>query len=177
MSHSDLATSVNHPTNAADRVSLRYAVKSSDRDVVRSIIERTSFFRSDEVDVAVELVEEHLNRGIASGYHFVFAECNGAVAGYACFGPIACTIGSFDLYWIAVDPVQQGQGVGRQLMEVVEAQVIAAGGRRIYIDTSGQLKYAPTRRFYERSGFRCAARLVDFYAPGDDRLILEKVVA
>lgn len=177
MSHSDLATSVNHPTSAADRVSLRYSVKPDDRDVVRSIIERTSYFRSDEVDVAVELVEEHLHRGIASGYHFVFAECNGAVVGYACFGPIACTVASYDLYWVAVDPVQQGQGIGRQLIDAVETQIIAAGGCRVYIDTSGQPKYAPTWRFYERSGFRCAARLLDFYAPGDDRLIFEKVVA
>ncbi len=165
------------PTSESPRRSLRYEVRHSDRDAVRTIVERTGFFRADEIDVAVELVDEHLARGLASGYYFVFAEIEGAVVGYSCYGPIACTMASYDLYWIAVDPTQQGQGVGRQLIQATEAGIAAAGGRRIYIDTSGQPKYAPTRAFYERSGFRCAARLVDFYAPGDDRLIYEKVVA
>ena len=31
--------------------------------------------------------------------------------------------------------------------------------------------------FYQRSGFRCAARLVDFYAPSGDRLIYARTVA
>ncbi len=62
------------------------------------------------------------------------------------------------------------------LMRAVESQIASVGGRRIYIDTSGQPKYEPTRMFYERCGFRCEARLVDFYEPGDDRLIFVKVV-
>jgi ribosomal protein S18 acetylase RimI-like enzyme len=165
------------PTSDSCRCLLRYEVRHSDRDAVQTIVERTEFFRADEVNVAVELVDEYLARGLASGYHFVFAENEGAVVGYACYGPIACTVASYDLYWIAVDPTQQGQGIGRQLIQATEAEIAATGGRRIYIDTSGQPKYAPTRAFYERSGFRCAARLVDFYAPGDDRLIYQKIVA
>lgn len=159
------------------RWTLRDDVRPTDRDTVRAIVERTGFFRADEIDVAVELVDEHLAHGTESGYHFVFAECAGAVVGYACFGPIACTIASFDLYWIAVDPDLQGQGLGRILMDAAEAQIAAAGGQRVYIDTSGQEKYAPTRSFYERSGFRCEARLVDFYALGDDRIIYGKAIA
>ncbi|MEX0611695.1 MAG: GNAT family N-acetyltransferase [Pirellulales bacterium] len=121
-------------------------------------------------------MDEHLARGAASGYHFVFAEVADLLAGYACYGPIACTTASFDLYWIAVDPRFQRQGVGRLLMAAVESRVAAAGGQRIYIDTSGRSQYGPTRAFYERSGFRCEARLADFYAPSDDRLIYVKVV-
>ena len=155
----------------------RFDVRDSDQHAVRSIIQRTGFFRPDEVDVAVELVDEHLHRGVAAGYHFVFAEIEGRVVGYACYGPIACTVASFDLYWIAVDPEHQRIGLGGLLMQAVETQIAATGGRRIYIDTSGQPKYAPTRGFYERHGFRCEARLVDFYAPGDDRIIYAKRVS
>src|SRR3977135_447998 len=79
---------------------LRFDVRPSDSNAVRSIVDRTGFFRPDEVDVAVELVDEHLKRGTASGYHFVFAESEGVVVGYACYGPIVCTVSSFDLYWI-----------------------------------------------------------------------------
>ena len=61
-------------------------------------------------------------------------------------------------------------------MNAAEARIAEAGGQRIYIDTSGQPKYAPTRAFYERTGFRCDACLADFYAPGDDRIIFVKVL-
>jgi GNAT superfamily N-acetyltransferase len=158
-------------------ITFRDVVSSRDRDVVRSIIERTGFFRPDEIAVAVELVDERLSRGEASGYRFVFAETEtGGVAGYACYGPIACTISSYDLYWIAVEPQFQTRGVGRRLMATVESRVAEAGGQRIYIDTSSKPQYEPTRAFYEKCGFRCDARLADFYAPGDDRVIYMKVV-
>jgi GNAT superfamily N-acetyltransferase len=163
-------------TNALTGIRLRDVVRPADRTAVRDIVDRTGFFRPDEVAIAVELVDECLARGPASGYHFVFAEVGDDVTGYACYGPIACTTASFDLYWIAVDPRFQRRGVGRILMEAVESRVSAAGGKRIYVDTSGRLQYAPTRAFYERNGFRCEARLVDFYAPGDDRVIYVKVL-
>jgi GNAT superfamily N-acetyltransferase len=157
-------------------ITVRDEVTVRDRNAVQAIIERTAFFRPDEVDVAVELVDERLSRGEASGYHFLFAEVDGEVVGYACYGPIACTVGSFDLYWIAVDPRSQRGGIGRLLAAAVESRVVQTGGRRIYIDTSGKPQYAPTRAFYERCGFQCEARLVDFYAPGDDRVIYVKRV-
>jgi len=157
-------------------ISFRDVVTSIDRNTVRSIVERTGFFRSDEVDIAVELVDERLSRGEASGYRFLFAELGSEVAGYACFGEIACTIGSFDLFWIAVDPQFQRRGVGQKLLREVETRITAVDGRRIYIDTSGKHQYEPTRSFYEAGGFRCEARLSDFYAPGDDRVIYSKTV-
>lgn len=167
------------PAAIEDRleVEIRETVLPSDRDAVRAIVERTGFFRADEVAVSVELVDERLARGPASGYHFVFAQIGETVAGYTCFGPIACTVASFDLYWIAVDPRHQGQGIGKRLMAAAGSRIAEAGGRRIYIDTSGRPQYAPTRAFYERNGFRCDARLADFYAAGDDRIIYVKVVA
>jgi GNAT superfamily N-acetyltransferase len=156
------------------RCRLRDEVRPADRDAVRSIVESTGFFRVDEVDIAVELIDEHLARGLASGYHFLFAEVDNVVAGFACYGPIACTTASFDVYWIAVDQRIQRQGIGGSLMAAVEERIASAGGQRIYIDTSGRPQYAPTRAFYERLGFRCDARLQDFYAPGDDRIIYRK---
>jgi GNAT superfamily N-acetyltransferase len=157
-------------------ISLRDAVRPSDREAVRSIIESTGFFRPDEVAIAVELVDERLSRGPESGYHFVFADSEDALAGYACYGPIACTIASYDLYWIAVDPRFQRHGVGRQLIAAVESRIAEAGGKRIYIDTSGRPQYKPTRAFYERSGFRCDACLPDFYGPGDNRAIYVRIL-
>jgi ribosomal protein S18 acetylase RimI-like enzyme len=156
---------------------LRIEVVPGDRHAVRTLVECTGFFNRDEIEIAVELVNERLAHGPASGYEFVFADVDALLAGYACYGAIPCTSGSFDLYWIAVDPRFQRQGIGAMLMADVESRIAAAGGERIYIDTSGRGQYEPTRAFYERNGFRCEARLKDFYAPGDDRVIYVKALA
>ncbi len=156
-------------------VTLRQTVTPADRDHVRAIVESTDMFRPDEVDVAVELVDERLAKGEPSGYYFVFAELEGQMVGYACYGPIACTVSSYDLFWIAVRQDLQGAGVGRKMIEQCERLIQEAGGNRIYIDTSGRAQYTPTRRFYERCGYTLEATLKDFYAPGDDRVIFTKV--
>lgn len=152
-------------------LALREEVRPADLAAVRAIVASTGFFRPDEIDVAVELVEERLARGAASGYEFVFAERGGATVGYACFGPIACTLGSYDLFWIAVEEGCRGQGLGRLLLGQAEARIRAVGGRRVYIETSSQPRYEPTRGFYHAAGYALEARLVEFYAPGDDKLV------
>ncbi|MDA0832610.1 MAG: GNAT family N-acetyltransferase [Planctomycetota bacterium] len=156
--------------------SLRTEVNSGDRRRVREIVESTGFFSAAEVDVAVELVYERLNKGGASGYFFVFSERSGVTAGYACFGPIACTTQSFDLYWIAVDKQFQGQGIGRELLMAAEELIKESGGSRIYVETSSQPVYHSTRTFYEHTGYVLDARVIDFYAPKDDKYIYVKVL-
>ncbi len=155
-------------------LTLREAARPTDREAIRGLLKATRFFRADEIDVAVELVETRLGQGESSGYDFLIAEREGTIVGYACYGPIACTIGSFDVYWIAVDPTWQGQGVGGWLLAEVERRIGALGGRLIYIETSGRPQYAPTRSFYQRCGYDIAATLKDFYDRGDDKVIWSK---
>lgn len=156
---------------------MREHVRQDDKLAVRQLVADTGFFRPDEVDVAVELVERRLTEGLASGYHFVFAEDSDRVIGYACHGPIACTLGSHDLYWIVVDPSRQRGGLGRRLLREAEKQIAAAGGRRVYIETSGKPQYEPTRQFYERCGYTLEARLSSFYGEGDDKIIYKRVLS
>jgi D-alanine-D-alanine ligase len=155
----------------------RYEAHPEDREHVRRIVASTGFFNAAEVEVAVELVHERLTRGAASGYHFVFLEKDGQVLGYACYGPIAGTAVSYDLFWIAVDHAARGQGLGQILMAESERLIGQAGGSRVYIETSHREQYGPTRRFYDRAGYRLEAVLEDFYASGDDKAIYVKVLA
>jgi GNAT superfamily N-acetyltransferase len=149
--------------------------RPEDVAAIRKIVESTGFFYSHEVDVAVELVESRLKDGEASGYYFLFAEdAAGRTIGYACYGPVPCTIGSFDLYWIAVDQNCRGGGLGRLLLAEVEQRVAAMRGRRVYIETSSRPLYEPTRAFYRRCGYVEEARLVDFYDTGDDKIIYSR---
>lgn len=157
-------------------VTFRRELHPADRQFVRAVCQSTGFFSAEEVDVAVELVDERLAKGPASGYEFVFAESGGRPVGYACYGRIPLTQESYDLYYIAVEKSQQGAGLGRRILGETESLIAADGGRRIYVDTSNCAQYAPTRAFYQRCGYRCEAVLADFYAPGDDRVIYLKVV-
>ena len=120
---------------------------------------------SRQLGVARGTVQARLDKGAASGYEFLFAEQRGKAVGYACFGRNTLTVSSFDLYWIAVDRSRQGQGIGRLLLEEVERQVAAAGGTRIYIETSHRADYQATRGFYERCGYRLEAVLADLTIP------------
>ncbi|MCU0563325.1 MAG: GNAT family N-acetyltransferase [Desulfobacterales bacterium] len=157
-------------------ITFRYEPVLEDCAAVRAIVASTGFFNPAEIGIAVELVEEWLESGAASGYLFVFAERDGAVLGYSCYGPIDGTEGSFDLYWIAVDHGRRRQGLGRVLMQETERLVREASGRRIYAETSGRPQYDPTRRFYARLGFIAETRLRDFYAPGDDKVFYVKAL-
>ncbi|MBK8270419.1 MAG: GNAT family N-acetyltransferase [Planctomycetes bacterium] len=152
-------------------MNFRCDVRPGDEQHVRRMVASSGFFRLDEIPVAVELVEEALRKGAASGYSFVFAEEEGRPLGYACFGLIPCTLSSFDLYWIVVEQECRGRGIGRDLMMRVEEAVRESGGRRVYIETSTRDQYAPTRHFYERCGYAKVAELPDFYADGDGKAV------
>jgi ribosomal protein S18 acetylase RimI-like enzyme len=154
----------------------REHVGPEDLSAIRRLVSGSGFFNPQEQEVAVELLEERLQRGQASGYHFLLADCSGAVAGFTCYGPIPGTAASFDLYWIVVDAELRGQGIGRALLRRTEALIAQQQGRRVYVETSAREQYRSTCAFYERCGYGQEALLSDFYAPGDDKVILVKVL-
>ena len=139
----------------------------SDRGPIERILRECGAFRDDEVAVALELVDAPESEG----YEFLVAELEGAVAGYACFGATPMTQGTFDLYWIAVDPKAQGRGIGKALLRGVDEALRERGGRLLLIETASKASYAATRAFYEASGCREVARVPDFYAVGDDKVV------
>lgn len=172
---------------ATELLTFRDEPRASDAAAVRDIVASTGFFHDFEIDVAVELVQERLTLGLASEYYFTFADdAAGCTVGYACFGPIACTVGSFDLYWIAVHNDRRGRGLGLELMRLAEAAMRTAlpgsagkplsPGRRVYVETSSQPKYEPTRTFYLKCGYTEEARFRDFYADGDDKVVYSKTL-
>lgn len=124
-----------------------------------------------------ELWDAYQASGEASGYSFLVSHNDaGRMTGYACFGPRALTEGTFDLYWIAVDPQDRGQGVAQELMARVEDEVRERGGRLVVVETSSTPAYIAARRFYQSCGYRREAEIRDFYEPGDDLVIYTKLL-
>jgi GNAT superfamily N-acetyltransferase len=132
----------------------------------------TGLFRPDEVAIAVELLDDAVTGD--DHYRFLGAYAGDQLVGYACWGPTPGTEGTFDLYWIVVDPARQGTGVGTALLKAVEDTLTTDNGRLIVVETSSRPDYGPTRAFYERRGYAQAARLPGYYAPGDDLVIYLK---
>ncbi len=147
---------------------------AADRPQIAAILNRSGFFNEEEVALGVSLLDEYLEKGVASEYYFLFAEEGQEIIGYSCYGPIPGTLFSWDLYWIAVDPDHQRQGCGQLILKKTEELVAGFGGRRIYVETSSRPLYEPTRRFYERAGYREEARLAQYYAPDDDKVLYVK---
>jgi len=157
-------------------IKFRSAIRQSDVSLIRDIVISTGFFSQEEVDIAIELLKEAIKKGCDSDYLFQFAEENGVTKGYVCYGPIAGSHYSFDIYWIAVHNEYQGQGIGRKLLSSVEKDIMKKGGKRIYIETSSRELYKPTRSFYESAKYKVAAMLDDFYDLDDDKVIFLKIL-
>ena len=161
------------------------------RGHVAAILRATDAFRADEVDVALELFDEVYGTrrrdegtGLKEGtshssslpdYVFLGAfTAEDDLAGYACYGPTPGSDRTWDLYWIAVHPALHGAGVGTVLLMEVERRLEEQHARMLVIETSSRSNYAPTRGFYMQRGYTERARVREFYAPSDDRIIYTK---
>jgi ribosomal protein S18 acetylase RimI-like enzyme len=107
-------------------------------------------------------------------YEFLGVFDGDELMAYACFGATPGTDRTFDLYWIAVHPSSQRHGSGSQLLTEIETRLRARGARLLVVETSSRAEYEGTRRFYGGRGYREVARMRDYYALCDDRVIYTK---
>jgi ribosomal protein S18 acetylase RimI-like enzyme len=177
----------------------------SHRARIAEILRGTENFREEEVDVALELFDasfadddyefvgafnresagardqradgnresEHSRDASIPDSRFPIPD----LVGFACYGPALGTDRTFDLYWIAVDRAAQGTGCGTVLLLEVERRLEALHARMLVVETSSRSDYTATRGFYLKRGYVEAARVREFYAPHDDRIILTKRLA
>ena len=150
-------------------------LQKSDRAQLAGLLSRVNDFDDRDRALAIELVDIYLDNPAQKDYRFFVASIDDAhVIGYICYGPTPLTEGTYDLYWIAVDPVYGGQGVGTKLMKQVENTLKELQGRLIVIETSSSQQYKSTRWFYLKNGYGVADTIKDFYRPGEDRVTFVK---
>ena len=146
----------------------------ADTPALLALADATKVFKSHEIVALEEVLDDfHASNG-EEGHVAVTWEEAGAPHGFAYYAPTAMTDRTWELWWIAVDRTKQGRGLGKKLLDAVEADVTARGGRLLLIDTSSTPHYEPTRQFYLKRGYVIAATIPDFYADGDGKVIFWK---
>jgi D-alanine-D-alanine ligase len=147
---------------------------AGDKPALMRILKSAPEFKPLEVAVAEEVIDSYLAGAEKSGYHVLIAEDDSKVSGYICYGETPCTVGTWDIYWVAVAREKRRQGIGKVLTRVAESAIKKARGRQAIIETSSTPIYENTREFYLGRGYDNIGRIPDFYAPGDDKIILRK---
>ena len=148
---------------------MRERLAAHHRESLADLLGRTPEFSPDDVVVALELIDDALAGG--PDYRFLVDTEGGIAQGYVCFGATAMTEGTYDLYWICVDPDKKGRGIGRALVAEMEREIARDGARLVRVETAGSAEYAATRAFYERAGYEIVATIRDFYRSGNALVI------
>ena len=149
-------------------------MKSDDKAPVMKLLNSIPEFMTSEVTVAEEVIDTYLAG--AGDYIISVAEISSNLVGYICYGRTPITESTWDVYWMAVLPDKQNQGVGRLLLASAEEEISKARGRLIIIETSSKPEYENTRQFHLHRGYRESCRISDFYAPGDSKNIYIKEI-
>ena len=110
-------------------------------------------------------------------YHFIVAKNVQQIIGFACYGHRPLTEGTYDFYWLGVDPAFQKQGIGKALMTQVEKEIRDKKGYLLIIETSSIEDFSSPRAIYESFGYQLIAQIPDFYKPGDGLVIYTKKIS
>lgn len=149
----------------------------ADRPGLLALVEASNNFSGVEKACAVELIDLALRAvgSAAPDYRLLIAPGpQGAPVGYICFGEANFARGTFDLYWIAVHPEARRRGLGRRLLSAFEAEARSLGARLLLITTTAREDYLAAHATYRAADFTVAARIPNYYAPGEDQLIFGK---
>ncbi|MDI6753540.1 MAG: GNAT family N-acetyltransferase [Thermodesulfobacteriota bacterium] len=152
-------------------------IEKKDRPALKTILKAQEHFRPAEVQVALELIDIALTKPDQQDYIIGLAEGDdGEILGYICYGKAPMTDAVYDLYWIVVHPAFWNQGTGTFLLRHAEKDLMRRQARLILIETSSLPPFASPRAFYQKHDYRELARVTDYYAAGDHKLIFGKTI-
>lgn len=146
-------------------------VERSDLDALKAIIDATELFPSHLLD---EMIAGYFGRNERREIWLTNSE--GSPKAIAFCAPEDMTEGTWNLLLIAVHPDKQHSGLGKALLANLETELLKRGARILLVETSGNLEFQAAWRFYERTGFSKEARIRDFYADGEDKLVFWKAL-
>jgi GNAT superfamily N-acetyltransferase len=152
-------------------------IEKEDRKNIEEILRSTDFFYEFEIQTALEIADETISDGMEkSGYFWMKVTDEDGVVAFANYGKNEFSTHSWELYWIAVHQNSRNKKLGSVLLKAIEDDVRKAGGKILWIETSGRPLYASTEAFYIHNGYKLHASLKNFYGPDDPKQIYAKVL-
>lgn len=111
-----------------------------------------------------------------TGAFWLTCHHDGKAVGLCYTVPEELADGTWNMLALAVRPDLQGKRLGTELVGAVEQHLKDRGQRILIVETSGTDDFALTRRFYTGNGYEEEARIRDFWADGDDKVIFRKAL-
>jgi ribosomal protein S18 acetylase RimI-like enzyme len=144
----------------------------SDIPALKTVLDQTGLFPS---EMLPDMISEFLNDN-RSNELWLTGEVNRDVVGFCYAVPEKLTEGTWNMLAIAVLPSQQANGVGGAIVAHLENYLRSQNHRVLIAETSGTMQFEQTRAFYRKCGYCEEARIRDFWAAGDDKIIFWKVL-
>lgn len=145
----------------------------TDSDALLAIVESSGQFD----DHSLAHVKETLNDYLAGKSEGIwFTADDGEPVGVAYCTPEPVTDGTWNLLMLWTRHDRNGQGHGSALVRRVESTLIERGVRLLIVETSGLPDFENARAFYSKCGFVPEARIKNFFAAGDDKIVYTKLL-
>ena len=135
------------------------------------VLDSTELFPSD-------MLEDMLAPALAGETDAFWLTCHfdGKAVGLCYTVPEELADGTWNMLALAIHPDLQGRGLGAALVSAAEQHLRDMSQRILIVDTSGTDDFALTRKFYAQNGYEEEARIRDFWAEGDDKVIFRKAL-
>lgn len=144
-----------------------------DQQALMAIAKAINLFTPPELEALGEMLAGYFE-GDSDSFWITYDD--GEPRGVAYCAPEVYADGVWNLYFIAVHPDYQGQGIGGKMLRYVEKMLAERGDRLLLVETSGLPDFEKTREFYRKNGYEEEARIRDYYKEGDDKIIFRKAL-
>ena len=142
-----------------------------DLPALKAVIDANELFPSDMLD---EMISDYLNNEDSNDYWFTYDDGKPVAIAYC--APEKMTVGTWNLYLIAVHPDYQRSGRGASMLHYIEQRLADRGERVLLVETSGSESFEGTREFYRKCGYHKEAQIREFYQAGEDKIVFRKLL-
>lgn len=143
-----------------------------DLPALKAVIDTSGLFPSEFLD---DMIASYFDEDNTTEFWFTYVEKEPVAVVY--FAPERLTSGTYNLYLIAVHADYQGKAIGKSLMAFIEQFLKERGERILLVETSGLPSFERTRAFYFNNGYIQEARIREFYAAGEDKIVFWKALS
>lgn len=146
-------------------------ITPADIPALKAVVDANGLFPSDLLD---NMIADSFDQADSDDIWLTDDEHEPVAIAYC--APEQMTEGTWNLYLIAVHPDHQGKGHGTRLIRYIEQLLVERGERILLVETSGLADYEQTRTFYRKCGYDEEAKIREFYAAGEDKIIFRKAL-